>query len=278
MIANFISASGNLAYETFGDPSAPPIIFVHGWLSHRGVWRQTTPMLQEKYYCVSLDLLGFGDSDKPADGDYSIPAQAQRVLELADHLGFERFSLVGHSMGGQVCTWLAARTAPERVSRLVSVGGVVSGRLMMRVRTMVPPLVNLAVLYPSMVRLTAQLSDWAPFAHFLFRPWFYRMDSIPFESWELDRRLALRAEIAIPAQQAGLAVPRWNLTADLPRILAPTLGIYGRNDGTIPFADGELLQQLVPNAQLVAFDDCGHFPMYERTDDYLKALDAFLSA
>jgi len=52
---------------------------VHGWLSHRGVWRQTSPALKDKYHCVTLELLGFGDSDKPANGDYSIHEQFMRL-------------------------------------------------------------------------------------------------------------------------------------------------------------------------------------------------------
>lgn len=276
MIAHFTTSSENLTYETFGDPTNPPILMVHGWLSHRGVWRQTTPVLQDKYYCVALDLLGFGNSDRPADGDYSICAQAGRVLTLADHLGFERFALIGHSMGGQICAYLAACIAPERVERLISVDGVVTGKLMPEVESKVYPLINLAALYPPIQKLSAAFSHWKPYTRWLFHAWFYRMDSIPLDSWEMDRRMAQRPEIAISAQRAGQAIHACNLTNDLPKILAPTLGIYGRNEGTVPFSDAELLQRLVPNAQLIVIEDCGHFPMYEQTAAYLSALSKFL--
>src|SRR5687768_5088272 len=70
-----------------GDPNNPPIFLLHGWISHRGVWQQTMHALESKYYCIAPDLLGFGGSDKPAGADYSLPAQAQRILKLADQLG-----------------------------------------------------------------------------------------------------------------------------------------------------------------------------------------------
>jgi pimeloyl-ACP methyl ester carboxylesterase len=276
MVEQFSFGSERLVYEIFGDPASPPILLVHGWLSHRGVWRQTILALQEKYYCIALDLLGLGDSDKPAQGDYSIAAQAKRILALADHLKFEKFGLIGHSMGGQICTYLAARVAPERVQYLVSVAGVVTGKLMPEVENKVYPLINLVALVPPLQNLSWYLSRWKPFTYFIFHPWFHDMDSIPLASWEVDRRMALRPEIAVSARQTGRAIHQCDLTTDLSNVLAPTLGIYGRNEGTVPFSDGELLQRLIPNAQLVAIERCGHFPMYEQTRTYLDALINFI--
>ena len=118
-----------LTYTTAGRPDNPPLLMIHGWFSHRGVWQQTVEALKNDYYCVTVDLLGFGDSDKPADADYGINAQAERILCLADILGFDRFTLIGHSMGGQTALCIASMLAPERVSKLVNVAGVVSARL-----------------------------------------------------------------------------------------------------------------------------------------------------
>jgi pimeloyl-ACP methyl ester carboxylesterase len=118
-----------LVYTIAGQPGALPVMMVHGWLSHRGVWRQTIDALQDSHCCVAIDLLGFGDSDKPARADYSIPAQGRRVLQLADALGWERFALMGHSMGGQIALCIASMLAPHRITQLVSVAGGVSARL-----------------------------------------------------------------------------------------------------------------------------------------------------
>src|SRR5262245_3749150 len=92
-------------------PGAPPALMIHGWFSYRGVWQSTLEALQARHYCVALDQLGFGASDKPRDGDYRIEAHARRVLDVADTLGLERFALLGHSMGGQVALCVAARLA-----------------------------------------------------------------------------------------------------------------------------------------------------------------------
>src|ERR1051326_1279433 len=89
------SSSHQLMYTASGDPSKPLLIMIHGWLSYRGVWRTTVPALQDRFYCVAVDLLGFGDNDKPVEADYSIAAQAQRIVALADELGRSEERRVG---------------------------------------------------------------------------------------------------------------------------------------------------------------------------------------
>ena len=50
-----------LAYLTAGDPSAPPLLLIHGWLLHAGLWRQTIDAFRDTHYCVAVDLLGHSD-------------------------------------------------------------------------------------------------------------------------------------------------------------------------------------------------------------------------
>jgi abhydrolase domain-containing protein 6 len=118
-----------IAYTEAGSDSNPPVILVHGLMSHRGVWTRTIDSLKENHCCIAPDLLGFGDSDKPKKGDYTIAKQAERILKIADHFGFDHFNVIGHSMGAQIATYLAASLAPQRVQKLISVDGVVTGEL-----------------------------------------------------------------------------------------------------------------------------------------------------
>lgn len=265
-----------LTYTTAGSPGAPPLLLVHGWFSHRGVWRQTVEAFQDDYYCVALDLLGFGASDKPAEAEYSIEAQGRRVLYLADALGLERFALAGHSMGGQVALYLAAMLAPERVTHLVDVAGVVAACLTPRVERRIYPLVAWGKAYPWLYALPRWLTRYRRYAYQYFRAWFYEMEAVPFDEWALDRRMALQPGIQVPAYKAGQAIHDLDLTDHLAHIAAPTLVIFGRQDGTVPLSDGHLVEQHVPNSRLVLLDHCGHFPMYEQTEQYLTALRAFL--
>jgi abhydrolase domain-containing protein 6 len=276
-----ISLEGQrLTYTTVGDPAAPPVMMLHGWLSHRDVWRQTSAALQAQHYCVAVDLLGFGDSDKPGDADYGIPAQGQRVLQLADALGWEQFSLIGHSMGGQIALYLAATLPPHRIKRLISVAGVVSARLSPFVEKVVYNWIALGRAFPptfAMVRWLSRYRRMACASTSGFRAWFYQMDALPFEDWAIDRYRAFQPHGQQAAYRAGQAIHALDLTSQLDRITAPTLAIFGRQDAVVPVADGQLVKQRVPNSRLVLIDECGHFPMYEKPQPYLEAVQTFLS-
>jgi pimeloyl-ACP methyl ester carboxylesterase len=265
-----------LVYTEAGRSSAPALVMVHGWTSHRGVWRQTLAAFEDSHHCLALDLLGFGHSDKPPEGDYSIEAQAHRVLCLADALGLGRFHLAGHSMGGQVALLLAARLAPERIVRLIDVAGVASGRLTPAVERDVYRQVALCRAHPWLYPPVRWLARFRWFARRIFPFWFYHPEGVPFETWRLDCQMALQPGMAEPTYRAGQAIHALDLTADLARIQAPTLVLFGRQDGTVPLAEGHLVHERVAGSRLVLLDECGHFPMYEQTAAYLAALRGFL--
>jgi pimeloyl-ACP methyl ester carboxylesterase len=271
-----ISTNHQLVYTANGDPANPLLIMIHGWLSHRGVWRTTIPALQDHFYCVAVDLLGFGDNEKPDNGDYRIAAQAQRIVALANELGFQKFNLLGHSMGGQIAVHVAALDAPERVERLVTVGGVTTGRLAPFVENLIVPTGRLGERFPG---LYDQIGGWSEkyrwYANFVFSPWFYNMNFAPFETWKIDRNMATQRSLLISANRAYDSLRATDLTNDLGRVKARTLVISGKQDGTVPVKQAHLLKERIANAQLVLYDECGHFPMFEKTDAYLETLNTF---
>lgn len=131
-----------LHYITAGNPNHPAVLMLHGWGSYHGIWMNSIKTLENTHYCIALDHLGLGYSDKPPKTDYSIRAQAQRALKVMDELGINQFQVMGHSMGGQIAMIIASELAPSRVTKLVNVDGVVTGRLSAYVRHVVMPTVR----------------------------------------------------------------------------------------------------------------------------------------
>lgn len=255
-----------------GDPNNPPIFLVHDWMSHRGVWQQTIRALEGNYYCISPDLLGFGASDKPSSADYGLPAQSQRILKLADQLGFSHFSLIGHGMGGQLALYIAAILAPQRVDKLLNVDGGVTGRFSGRVETQDMKLVGLARKFPALYGMALALIDFAPFRNWAFAAWFYDMKNLPLEAWQADRAIACNRACAISYDDAGKSMRATNLIKYLHKIKGPTLLIHGEDDAVVPVEQATLARDVIPNNNLALIKKCGHFPMYEKTGQYLKAL------
>lgn len=276
MLTAIVLDGNRLVYESSGDPNNPPLMLLHGWMSHRGVWDSTVAALKDRYYCVQVDLLGFGASDKPQTGDYSITAQGQRILALADALGFGRFTLIGHSMGGQIAMSMAALLAPARIEKLVNVDGVVTGQLAPSIQNTTYRFAAVGKVFPSIYSFWRFLLqyDWA--VRETFKDWFYHIDCMPREKWALDRDLAFRPEMYISVYQAGQAI-RFDLSPHLAKITAPTLTICGRQDAVISLEDADLAGRLIPDGRLVWIDACGHFPMYEQPEAYVQIVGGFLA-
>lgn len=265
-----------LTYTSAGHPDAPPLLMLHGWMSYRGVWQQTIETYQETYHCIAVDLLGFGESDKPKEADYSAQAQGQRILQLADTLGFDKFTLIGHSFGGQIAMGIASMLAPERINKLVNVAGVVSARLTPEVERVNYKWIALGAVFPQLYSLSRWLAQYRWNGRSSFKTWFYDMDALPFDQWAEDRRMAFQPSMHVSAYKTGQAIHNLNLSTHLAKITASTLTIFGRQDAVVPLSDGHLVEQYVPDSQLALIDQCGHFPMYEQTQQYLNALRLFL--
>ena len=108
----------NLHYLEWGDAGAPPVVMVHGLTGNAHAFDNLAPHFLPQYHVISVDVRGRGDSDWAADGNYSNDAYVADLEGLRQALGFERFSLVGTSMGGRISLTYAG-TYPERVERTV---------------------------------------------------------------------------------------------------------------------------------------------------------------
>jgi pimeloyl-ACP methyl ester carboxylesterase len=111
-----------LAAEVWGVPGDRPVLASHGWLDNAGSFELLAPKLRG-CELVALDLAGHGFSDfRSADSAYNIWQDVGDLLAVADELGWQRLTLLGHSRGGAI-SMLFAATFPERVDKLVLLEG-----------------------------------------------------------------------------------------------------------------------------------------------------------
>lgn len=93
---------GKIHVEDGGSGRGVPVIFVHSGAGNLTQWRGQLDHVRKSRRAVAFDLRGMGQSDIPANGQYSLEAMADDVLAVADALKIPRFVLVGHSLGGGV--------------------------------------------------------------------------------------------------------------------------------------------------------------------------------
>jgi pimeloyl-ACP methyl ester carboxylesterase len=113
-----------LHYVVWGEDGAkPPLLLIHGNRDHARNWDGVARRLIDHFTVYAPDLRGHGDSDWAIGGQYSLPEFVLDTAALVDVLGYERLTLMGHSLGGAVALQFAG-VCPDRVQKIISVEGL----------------------------------------------------------------------------------------------------------------------------------------------------------
>lgn len=114
-----------LAAQEWGMPGGKPVLALHGWLDNSASFSLLAPQLNA--HVVALDLAGHGKSSyREAGSPYNIWQDVAEVFAVADQLGWQEFSLLGHSRGAMIAV-MAAGTFPERITDLALIDGLRPG-------------------------------------------------------------------------------------------------------------------------------------------------------
>ena len=272
--SRFVEVDGvRVHYQEAGERGAPVLVLVHGFLVSNFVWRDVlVPLAERGFHVVAPDLVGFGFSDKPADAEYTVDAQARMIVRLLDELEIGRATLVGSSYGGAVAATVALEH-PERVARLVLVGAVCNDNLKRH------PVLRLVATRAVGDVLSPPLLD---LRYFLRRKLgrFDRAadgDRLRAEQKVRGRHLPLRAA---DTQRAMLnTLRRWSaarVTRDAHLLRPPTLLVWGEDDEDTPLGDGQTLHRLIPGSRLLVFPGVGHLPQEEVPQAFTEVVAEFL--
>ena len=256
-----------------GGEGGRPVLLVHGFTADRGeVVDVMGPLGARGWHAVAPDLRGHGRSDHPTDpGAYSFEILAADVVALADHLGWDRFALVGHSMGGAVAQ-LVALDQPARLTALVLAStfhGPVKGIGM--------ELVELGCWVVRTAGMTglADALDARRAENPASVAAFERLQEARPGYAEQSRR---RLESTSPDMWTALA-PRFVAQPDrldrLGELDVPTAVIVGELDSTM-LDDCVRLAATIPGAELTVIPGVGHVPQLEDADAWEAAVVGFL--
>jgi pimeloyl-ACP methyl ester carboxylesterase len=245
-------------YAEQGDPKGAPIVFFHGWpdswFSFSGVLQLLTPA----YHAYAIDQRGFGDSEHPATG-YSIDRFAADGVAFLDAVGVGRATLVGHSMGSLIARRMA-ETHPERVAGLVLISSAattvneVTREVQAAVRDLEGPIP------PEFVREFQASTLHVPVPELFF-------EGLVAESLKAPARVWRSAFDGLLA---------FDDAAELGRIAAPTLIIWGEHDALFSRTEQERLAAAIPAARLAVYSEAGHSPNWEYPERLAADLEAFI--
>ncbi|HEY3987728.1 MAG TPA: alpha/beta hydrolase [Acidobacteriaceae bacterium] len=250
-----------LWYEETG--AGAPVIFLAGTMSDHSTWDIVVPQLKG-LRSIAPDNRDIGNSSF-ARRDYTVRDMAGDVLALMGHLGLERASIVGHSLGGKIAQEMAL-LAPARVDKLVLVCSSAQHDVQSR---------SLMELW---ISLREEVADDLVFAEVIC------LGAMgPCQLAQVSLSDAAELWMAKSSLQPGSAFIR-NVEASLANdtlarlgdIQAPALVIYSDCDRIFTPKHGEQLVAGIPGAQGILLEGCGHAPMAERPAEFARLLQQFL--
>jgi pimeloyl-ACP methyl ester carboxylesterase len=257
----FDRRAGRLAYVDEGPKGRPVFVTLHGIPGSARDFRYLAPALTALgLRLVRVDLPGFGGSAPDEAAMRSLRVRGHAVLELADHLGLDRFGLIGHSMGGGPALLLAARER-ERVSHLAllaSVGLRPHRALGRGLHTF---------------RLLGRLLGW-PGVGPLLAP----MARAGYRRRRFPGAEAMRARDFAAHFRAIGALDFRALQAAVRSGLPPTLVAWSRDDHLVQASIQEELVAGIPGARALCFDVAGHNLQKSRAPEIAKALAQLAAA
>lgn len=280
-----------------GQDNGPVLIFLHGFPESHRTWRHQIAHFRDRFRCIAPDQRGYRSSSKPEGVENYKPAElVGDVFLLADALGVERFTIVGHDWGGALAWAVALRDSGrgqgDRVERAILCNAahpVIYARLLWTDADQ-----RAAGQYMRVYRDTSRdgeirekgllalgggtgngtgalpvddpeerervLADWSDGEAALAMISWYRA-----------------TPMAVPPPEAPLAIPPDAKLPKVPVLTIPTLVVWALDDHALSPGNIEGLDEFVEDLTLVTIPDCGHFLTWQAPDQVNAAMEGFLS-
>ena len=255
-------------YKETGPQAAPALLLMHGFGSSLQAWDDWSLKLEQKYRVIRLDLPGFGLTGASPANDYSEEKDLAILTHFADKLGLEKFSIIGHSMGGKMA-WTLAASQPERVQALVLMApdGFPEAKDIGTKPYEVPAVMGLIKYFLPKYLVRKSIEPAFAEADAL-------SDARVNRYYDMLRAPGVRAAILERSNQTIYTDPVPRLKA----IKAPTLLIWGEQDQMIPSTNAKSYANVLSNSTTVLVPKLGHLLQEEQPEKGLTAVMQFLDS
>jgi len=240
-------------YESCGE--GRDVIVLHGWGASIAAVKPIVNKLSNNFKVYALDLPGFGRSQLPGEV-WGTPEYAGLVKAFIEKLNIEKPIIIGHSFGGKIAIYLTGKLGVEAQKMiLIDSAGIKKKRtLTYYYRVYTFKLLKLIVKTLFSPARAEQMIENARKRH---------------GSTDYKNAAGLLRQIMVK-------IVNEDLRNYLPQIKAPTLLIWGENDGDTPVADGRIMEKLIPDAGLVVLSRAGHFSYLDKEYEFNVIIQNFL--
>ena len=281
---SYISQRLRLHYVDWGNPSAPPLLLIHGGRDHCRNWDWVAEALRHDYHILAPDLRGHGDSAWFVGGAYAMADYVYDIAQLVHRKQLAPVTVIGHSLGGQIALHYAG-VYPETVKALVAIEGLGASPAQIerrnaraidtRLRDWIDEQRDLAARlprrYPSLADACGRMQEANPrlteaqARHLTVHGANQNEDGS--YSWKFDNYSRADRPVGIAPEESFRL---WS------RISCPTLLLRGLESWVgDPEADGRAAH--FRTARFVDIAGAGHWVHHDRLDEFLRLVREFLA-
>ncbi|EAQ29486.1 probable hydrolase protein [Erythrobacter sp. NAP1] len=276
-----------------GPRDAPVLVFLHGFPENHRTWRHQIAHFSKQYRCIAPDQRGYAGSSKPQGVEnYSPDKLIGDVFLLADALGVETFTIVGHDWGGAVAWGVALAGQNTRVTRAIIANAphpAIFQKLLYThpgqressqyIRGFRDPANDELIREHGITGILKQEVNWD------------RPGEMPVEErqrmlreWE-DRDACFgminyyrASAMQVPTMDEPFELPADYSPPTLPKLTIPTLVVWAMDDLALPAENLEGLEEIIDPLTIVPVHGCGHFVTWEAPEAMIEAMETFLQS
>lgn len=247
----------------------PPVLLVHGLLSSGRVWEHLARELSGEFTVYSLDLAGFGESDKPLSG-YGVRQGSRLLHAFCARFGISGAAVVGHGVGGDMAVKLAA-DHPDAVRSLTLVATpATEDQLDLPTPVWLATRPAIGPLFFGLLRVSR------PWRRIGLRPFVFEREDLPKDFVE-DAGKSTPPALARTVAAARRELSRERLLRQADGVRCPALLVSGEEDQIVSPDSVESWAGVFPHSRRIFLESCGHLPMTEQAENFDGIVRDFLT-
>lgn len=254
-----------MVYLSNNQQDKPVLVMVHGFSADKAVWLRFARRLTNDYHIIVPDLAGHGETGFRKEWDYSISAQATRIINLLDELNLDKAHIIGNSMGGFIAAHIG-RFHPERAQSIVLIDPAgVKAPEKSKMDNMLAQGIN-----PFYIENRQQFYTF--FAMTMQKPpYLPKITKDALAKYYQGRKPQLKQIFH------AFNLPEGKLDNHVEQIKVPTLILWGEKDEILHVSATKIWQK-IDRSKLIVWQDLGHMPMLEDPKRTANALRTFYAA
>jgi len=263
--SRFVEVNGHTIHYT-KQGTGSPLILVHGFAGSLYTWRHLIPLLSEHYTVYAYDMLAFGLSDKPPDGNYEMNDQAELLIGFMEALNLPSAHLVGHSMGGIVIAF-ASLEAPQKAESLIMIEPGFYNKTG-------PEFLN-HLFFPLDRIMAKQFYSRSMRKRFLTASFYNKslMTDEVIDAYMLPTRTP-HAVYALAHMMSTVGLKQYPGITE--KVTRPTIIVWGERGSGDKLEIAHRVQREIASSRLIPVKECGHYVQEERPRELAEILRDYI--